>query len=395
MSSAPTSAPSFGQLHFGAAQLGDRRRTRSLIDFADRCARHPRGSLPEKCGEPHALARCYHLFNGSDVTHAAVLQPHRDHTQTLVTAHPGVVRRVHDITELDSTGHTTWHDALGPIGDGHGQGYLCLTSLAVDPVTRQALGLLGQILHCRPQVPPHETQAQKRDRTDRESRLWVQATPDLPTAPPGQLGVDVIDRAADTFEFLDHQHQHGHHDVIRVCQNRTRRTRHRGGGRRTHLLDHWRSLPAVAHRRVASAASAGAPARDTTVALAWAAVRRQPPVHERGEYRDTPLAVWGLRVWEANPPPEITAPVEWFLLTAVAVASTSDAWERVDGYGCRPVVEELHKGMKTGCDIEAPQFETTAALEPLIAVWSVVALLLLQVRDASRDPERAAQLAAE
>ena len=30
---------------------------------------------------------------------------------------------------------------------------------------------------------------------------------------------------------------------------------------------------------------------------------------------------------------------------------------RADWYACRPIVEELHKGMKTGCGIETMQFE--------------------------------------
>jgi hypothetical protein len=49
---------SFGQRHFGTARLGDPRRTRSLVDLADRFARHPGGSLPDKCGDPKALQRC-------------------------------------------------------------------------------------------------------------------------------------------------------------------------------------------------------------------------------------------------------------------------------------------------------------------------------------------------
>ena len=48
------------------------------------------------------------------------------------------------------------------------------------------------------------------------------------------------------------------------------------------------------------------------------------------------------------------------------------------------MVEELHKGMKTGCGIERMQFEDAGRLEPMIALLSVVAAVLLQLRQAAR-----------
>jgi hypothetical protein len=48
------------------------------------------------------------------------------------------------------------------------------------------------------------------------------------------------------------------------------------------------------------------------------------------------------------------------------------------------VVEEFHKAQKTGCRIEDMQFTTPARLEPAIALLSVVAVTLLNLREASR-----------
>ena len=50
-------------------------------------------------------------------------------------------------------------------------------------------------------------------------------------------------------------------------------------------------------------------------------------------------------------------------------------------------MEELHKAKKTGCQIEDMQFTTVARLEPAIALLSVVAVTLLNLRDASRRPD--------
>ena len=59
------------------------------------------------------------------------------------------------------------------------------------------------------------------------------------------------------------------------------------------------------------------------------------------------------------------------------------------------MVEEFHKAKKTGCGIELPQFERVERLEPMIALLSVVAVGLLQLRWASRQPEAQRRLAVE
>src|SRR5436190_13802371 len=166
---------SFGKEHFGAARLGDVRRTRSLVDLADRFARHPKGSLPEKSKDPNALRRCYDLMKCPAVTHQSVLEPHIDRTIDLLLQQRGVVLMVHDPTELDYSGLTSLAGQLGQIGEGHGRGYLCHNSLAVLPGAKAVLGLVNQLLHRRDRVPKNETPAQCARRQSRESRLWLSA----------------------------------------------------------------------------------------------------------------------------------------------------------------------------------------------------------------------------
>ena len=59
------------------------------------------------------------------------------------------------------------------------------------------------------------------------------------------------------------------------------------------------------------------------------------------------------------------------------------------------VVEDYHKGMKTGLSIEALQLTTRARLEAAVGVLSVVAVVLLAVRDAGRAEATAARPASE
>ena len=82
-------------------------------------------------------------------------------------------------------------------------------------------------------------------------------------------------------------------------------------------------------------------------------------------------------------------PVEWVLLNHRASAHRSGC-DRNAGdlvQETRWVIEDLHKGMKTGCGIETLQFTAISRLEPAIALLSALATTLLQMRDAARQPD--------
>jgi hypothetical protein len=325
--------------------------------------------------------------------------PHVRHTAERLLEQTGVVLCLHDTTELDFTRHACLRDQLGPIGDGNGRGYECHNSLVVLPGARQVLGLLAQQLHHRAAVAKGETPAQRRQREDRESLLWprgidaaaaavVQAchARGLDHLPAGLRVVDVFDRGGDSFELHDLLDSQRRSYVGRSFHNRHVRLGHDQLGTKAKLHAHLRSLPLQGRRQVTVRDHQGGPSRQAQVAICWAAVLLLRPQQPCGYSRRQPLAVWALRVWEPEPPPGVK-PIEWFLLSNVAVASVADAWERVDWYCLRWVIEEYHKAQKTGCVIEGPQFETTAALEPMIALLSVVATTLLNLRAASQDEQ--------
>jgi hypothetical protein len=270
---------------------------------------------------------------------------------------------------------------------------LCHNSLAVDPQRREVIGLVGQILHTRVPAPPGEGVQAKRERASRESRLWTRAIKDLPPAPEGQLWVDVADRGADLFEFLASEDAWGRSYVVRACSSRSIGVGHGADPKAAALHRYARSLAECGRRQMEISDGVGG-RRQATVALAWAAIQLQAPHVRRGLYEPRPLRVWVLRLWEVDAPTR-AAPLEWVLLTNAPVQDRADAWVRVHWYECRWIVEEFHKAQKTGSAIEDVQFTTEAALQPMIAVLSVVALQLLNLRAASRQEDAATRLATE
>ena len=382
----------FGMRNFGALDLGDSRRTTCLINVVDLMCRHPGGTLPDKLNRPADLRAFYRLMKRREVTHPKLIQSHGDHTRDCIAGlGTGVVLILHDATELDYTSKTGLAAQLTQIGKGTHRGYICHNSLAVRADTGAVLGLTSQILHHRANVPKNETLKQSRERHDRESRLWLQGAQASGPAPAGVTCVDVSDSLSDTFEYMAYEVTQGRHFVLRHREDRRLETSVAG---QNYLVAAVQALPAVGQRPLTVHASPGRSARKTTVQIAFTTLRLAPPRKQHGDYAKTPLDIWAVRVWEPNTPAG-EEPLEWILLTNVSVHDEADAHQRVDWYERRPIIEEYHKGMKTGCRIESMQFETIDRLEPAIAVLSVVTTTLLQLRDAARAPDADKRLATE
>jgi hypothetical protein len=383
---------SFGMSDFGKADVGDQRRSRRLVALVDQLCRHPGGTLPDKLNCPADLRAFYRLMNRPEVTHQILLGSHADATRLRVGAlGSGIVLQLHDATELDFTTKTTLLDQLGQIGQGTRRGYICHNSLTVRADTGETLGLLSQILHHRADVPDGETVPEARAREDRESRLWVRGVEACGPAPKGIQCVNISDSLSDTFEYLAYEVEQQHCFVLRAKENRKLVQPVAG---QSYLLDAARQLPSSGTRSIEVLGSPQRRARQTTVQIAFAAVQLAVPRKHMGEYVKRPLDLWVIRVWEPQTPAG-EEPLEWILLTNVPVNQAAEAEVRVAWYERRPIIEELHKSMKTGCGIETMQFEKIERLEPAIALISAVATTLLRLRDAARASDAAQRPATE
>lgn len=369
----------FGEEHFRTADLGDRRREKRLVQLADMIVRHPGGTLPDKVNDPSSLKALYRLMNSKAVTHEAVLAPSRARTLQRMGEVVGTVLVIHDSSELDYTGLKSI-PGLGQLGNGSCRGYLAHNTLAVVAETREVIGLAYQKLAKRPTVTKKETREERCNRADRETRLWRDASKMIPAAAPGRVQVEVADRGADVLEFLDFMESQRKIYLVRSKHNRRIALEN---GKETKLHDFVRQLPPGSYKMVNVPATAAHPARQAKVSIAWAPVTILVPKQPRGETRGVPLLTWVICVREVDPPVGVEA-VEWILLTNSRIKTFEDACERVTWYECRWMIEEYHKALKTGCGIETLQFTTEQALKPAIALLSVTALFLMNLRNASR-----------
>ncbi len=376
-----------GQAIFGNAQLGDQRRTARLVETFDLMRRHPGGTLPDKLASPADLRAFYRLCDCEDVTHDAVIAAARQHTLVQIAACRGPVLILHDATELDYTSLASLSGNLGQIGKGYGRGYICQNVLAVEAETGNVLGLVDQILHHRDNVPDDETLTAHRRRKTRESLLWLRGTKHLPA--DSKL-VDVADQGSDTFEFLEHEFKSGRRFVVRACKVRKVYAGHEPVGPRYDLKEYAHRLPQRGRFTMDVQAQQGHQPRqarkNAEFLVRSGPVLVSPPHAKSGNHGNQPLPLYVVFVTEVDPPPGEKA-IDWMLLTNEPAPTFDCAWRIITWYERRWIVEELHKAKKTGCRVEDMQFTTIARLEPAIALLSVVAVTLLNLRDASRRPD--------
>ena len=255
-----------GQLLFGHAQLGDKRRTVRLPELFNRMQRHPGGTLPDKLSEPADLRAFYRLCDADDVTHTALIDAARQHTFRRIAESQGPVLILRDATELDFTSLSSLADQLGQIGKGTRRGYICQNVLAVEADTGDVLGLIDQILHCRDEVPDNETLAEHRERATRESLLWLRGTNNLPN---DTKLIDVSDQGSDTFEFLEHECHSGRRFVVRAHKVRTVYAGHEPVEAKRYLKEYAHSLPEFGRFTMDVQAQRGRKAREDAVHRAW------------------------------------------------------------------------------------------------------------------------------
>lgn len=352
----------------------------------ERMVRRPEASFPGKLVSRTELVGGYRMLNNHKVTPQGLLEAHRRQCLGWLASHPGKMLLLHDTTVLDYSGLNI--PEMGQIGDGNGRGWYAHNSLLIQPCTRHVVGLMGQILHRRGNVKRNETRAQRAARGDRESRLWKDAVADLPDMPSGVRVIDVSDRGSDITEYIAHEIKHGREFIVRSQHNRV--VLDDADEREDQKLHE--QLRALAPAARFTIENIGETRRSATIGVAYRKVRLAPPRQPRGDHDATPLEVWALIAREIDPPEQVE-PIEWMLLTNVPIDGVEAARECVSDYACRWIIEEYHKGMKSGCGIEDVQMTTAHGLHNAIALLSVLAVHVLRLRCKARDESTAQQLA--
>ena len=393
---------------FGGARLGDERLSKRLVESARIQAEMP-GEAFSGAGQGNwPLVKGYYRMiekpDDAAITMDAILAPHRERTlQRMMTQH--TVLCIQDGTDLNYNSLAQCQ-GLGVIGTNQTSAQsrgLHLHSTLVVTTDGLPLGLLGAQCEA-PQgqkEEPEEEEEKACSRTkpleERKTFCWIESLRDsnaLAAEMPSTRQVCVMDREADFFElFNEPRHQQvellvrAKHDRRTEGQYKLFETLRRSEVRGTLTIQ----IPRQSARPKLSKQKARPHRSERTaqVALRYQEVELSPP----SEHKDkAPVKLWVVHLHEETPPPgEI--PLEWFLLTTIAVTRNWIAEECIRWYRLRWRIEDWHRVLKSGCGTEKLAYRTAERLKRGIAINMVIAWRIMLMTLLGREcPELPAEV---
>lgn len=382
----PGDAYGWSEQVFGNCDLGDKRRTRRLVDVGARMARQIGSSLSKCCeGDDAALLGSYRLLRNEGVTPEAIREG-----AFLSTADEA--QRHQTLLLLEDTTSVSYEHAvateLGITGSNpkaKKRGYQVHSVLMVDTEHEQTVGLIEQSHWCREaESYGKKHQRKKRAYEDKESYKWEQAS----TRVAQRLGdtmartISVCDREADLYDYLSYKLDHKQRFVVRAKVDRL-------------VVGSELSLFEIVEKesiflccyRVDVKQRGGRLARRAKLALSSMTLTLKPP--QGGPVGRAPLHVNVVVAQEIHAPSG-AEPLRWILLTTEPVDSAEQALTAVRYYELRWRIEEYHKAWKSGVGVERQRLQSPENLERMLAITALLAVRLLQLRecqDVSKENE--------
>ena len=365
-------------------------------------AADPSVSLPNQHdGSWAGLKGAYRLLSNPAVDPHAMQQPHRDLTwQSCQKA--SVVLVAQDDTELDFSRRAARGSVSGMgrlSGPGLGRGLYQHTALAVDASSRRVLGIVDQRWWVRAITPRHRETRRERQARQTEADRWEQVARTLAERhEPWEKTrlIHVGDRGSDVWRFMQACGELDHGFVLRAQHDRA-----------VMMIDS--RSPSVAPKRLWATLQMQPPQaglrleltrqrksegtvtrepRTARVLLRVQTVTLPPPRNDPRTTHAAPLKVTAIHVHEEDLPKGIKPAqrIDWMLLTSEPVHDVAEALRLIGYYQQRWLIEEFHRCLKQGCRLEASRLDQVADIQRLAALHSVIAMRLIQMRDAARDP---------
>lgn len=375
---------SWVEQEFGGAPLGDRRLSQRLVQSVMKQAEDPMRAFSGVARGDRAAMKGHYRFidqpDESALSMENILAPHREQTIRRMKTQDTVLC-VQDGTDLDFTA-LAGCEGLGVIGTNQtgaqSRGLHLHSTLALTPT-----GLPLGLLHTQCWAPASRPETDTRSPAEipieeKDTHAWLLGMRDcrsVAAAMPHTRVVSVMDREADIFELFDDWRQDPSSDLL----VRAKHNRCLAGGRK--LFDEVRAGPAQVRLQIVLGRQSARPKRSKqkarpgrTERVAQCGVRYQPieiqpPAYHRGK---PPVPLWIVSIIEDHPPAG-TKPVEWFLLTTLEITTARQAEQCLTWYCLRWRIEDWHRVLKSGCQVEDLQHRTAERLKRAIAMHAVIA----------------------
>ncbi|MDX7954025.1 IS4 family transposase [Lichenihabitans sp. Uapishka_5] len=357
---------------FPDARLG--KRLRSLLHRLSASVGDP---LPLACGDWASTKAAYRFLSNADVSEDKILAGHFAVTAERIRATEGPILVLQDTTEfvfkrarpeaIGSIGLASMARPNGPRSLHTVCGLLMHSSLAVTP-EGLPLGLTAAKFWSRSKFKG--TTALKRHINPtrvpieaKESVRWLtnMSQSNALIGDPARC-VHIGDRENDIYEFFCRAATEGTNFVVRTCVDRL-------AGDGFHTINAEMAEVGVAGVHRVRVPLGTGETDNATVEIRFKAIDVLPPIGKQKRYPSLRLTVIHAR---ERAVPDGRPPVDWRLITNLAVETTADAVEKLDWYAMRWKIEVFHKILKSGCRAEDAKLRTADRLVNLIAIFCVV-----------------------
>jgi len=393
----------------GGARLGDARLTRRLVSIAQTKGESPGTPFLDTVSGDRAASAGYYRFvdapEDSHIDMESILAPHRERTLRRIKGQKTVLC-LHDTTDLNYATLTAC-EGLGVIGknqtETESRGLRLHSSYAVSAEEGVPLGLWNW--HCyAPELKPGHKNKDARyiPLEQKDSARWVNNLLECMSRDEELADtqvVHVMDREADFFELFDHWKSApgGDELLIRAKHNRKVKRGKRLRGAKARGSEQGKDeelregiFEAVARQPLGGTLEVDIPRksarakkgknkarpkrakRQAVLSLRWMKVPIRPERYGLNSKRP-PVEVWLLHACEETPPADGSKPLEWMLLTTIAMDCPEDAAKVLGYYAKRWRIEDWHRILKTCCRVEEPAHRDSECLMRLVAINMVIA----------------------
>lgn len=362
---------SWVETELASLKLSDQRLKERAIKIVSDLSHNPSGSIPEFSGDWKGARGVYNFCANQNVDRTQIVQAHQAGTvQRIKEGGYERILALQDTTEFNYQSHGATEE-LGPLDHPAVQGFFAHNVLAAS-VDGLPLGLLAQQVWVRQESALSPREKKQLPIAEKESYKWLQGLSDSTPALPAQVEVIVVsDRESDIFEYFVHPRPEQVELLVRATHNRRLADEQQGL---------WATLRTSAVRGKIEVEVRQTPtrrARTASCQVYYKKVKLKPPKKRPGLPAGLqPIWLSAILVREMSPP-EDEEPVEWLLLTTLAVSSFAQACDIVAYYAKRWLVERFHFVLKSGCALEDRQLRTGTRLQRFLALANLVAWRLL------------------
>jgi len=399
-------ATEWADQEFGGLELGDERLSNRLVTIADDKGLNPAAPYSKAANGDSGAIQGYYKFVNNDneeISFEKIISGHTENTARRINSFTRVLA-IQDTSDLNYKGLKKT-SGLGKIGKNKGSsGTLGLSLHSTYVVTEKGVPL--GILNAECSSPEiHKEREHKHydiPIEEKETYKWIvhyKKISEVAERSPGTQIISVMDREADFFELLSFASENAEKApvVIRIKHDRALK---KG---KSKLFEVIEKLPVSStteiivppqREKAATSKTSGRPympAREATLEISYGKVTIPAP--DRGLLKEgSSIKLSVVYVRERNPP-EGAEPIQWRLFTTLNISSNEEALECVAFYKQRWKIEDFHRVLKSGCNVEKHKQSTAKSLKKVIAVDMVIAWRIMLLTMLGREcPEMPADL---